>query len=328
MHEHRSNLPQLLVVVIVPTVMWLDVRSSRSDEPVSAAKATAGVMRGKAPGEVRDDNSLKMELVWCPPGFLTMEQVERIERPANEPANDIFRLADPFPPFVQKMTPVKAFISRGYWLGKYEVTQAEWRRVMPRAPWEDKENTEEGDDFPASSISWLDAMSFCRKLTKLERRAGRLSEGWEYTLPTEAQWERACRARTETKFSFGDDVSKLGEFAWFRDNCDAEHAQRVGQKKPNLWGLYDMHGNMWEWCRDNYAGKLPGGRDPDVSNESSSKVIRGGGWNGRASWCSSAFRPRTNPGGWFASYGFRVALTSVQPVKPGSGTPGDRSRPN
>ena len=202
---------------------------------------------------------------------------------------------------------------------------------MPRAPWEGKDNMEEGDDFPAGSISWFDAMDFCQKLTKLERKAGCLPDDWEYTLPTEAQWERACRARAETKFSFGDEFSSLGEYAWFRDNCGGvgeQYAHRVGQKKPNSWGLFDMHGNMWEWCRDNYAEKLPGGRDPDVSNENSSKVIRGGSWENRAFWCSSAFRPRTNPDGWFASYGFRVALTSVQRVKPRTGTRGDASRRN
>jgi formylglycine-generating enzyme required for sulfatase activity len=122
-------------------------------------------------------------------------------------------------------------------------------------------------------------------MTNLERAAGRLPAGWEYTLPTEAQWERACRARTETRFSFGDDESNLGDYAWFEDNAwnaGEEFAHRVGLKKANPWGLHDMYGNVNEWCRDYFAEKLPGGRDPEVTADGKYRIFRSGGFGATA----------------------------------------------
>src|SRR5437762_9291015 len=104
-------------------------------------------------------------------------------------------------------------------------------------------------------MSWnrpTKSVEFCRKFTQDERDAGRLPETWEYTLPTEAQWERACRAGSESRYCFGDDPAKLGDYAWIRGNASEageRYAHRVGRKKPNNWGLHDMHGNVWEWCR-------------------------------------------------------------------------------
>jgi formylglycine-generating enzyme required for sulfatase activity len=322
---HPCNQRRILLVVAI--CMWPDLKPSKSDEPAPADKLTAVSMRGKAPGDVRDDNGLKMKLVWCSPGLLTMEQVERIAEPATKSDEDDDESPNANLPgkvqFVETITPVKVLISRGYWLGKHEVTQAEWKQVMACAPWKGKHNAKEGKDFPATYIKWLDAMEFCRTLSELERKAGRMPDGWEYALPTEAQWERACRARTETAFSFGDDVVMLTDCAWFSDNCrelGEEYAHRVGQKKPNPWGLRDMHGNAWEWCRDMYERKLPGGRDPEVANRSSYRVLRGGGWVNRATHCRSAFRGQSTPDARSPTYGFRVALTSVQPAdKPEAG---------
>ncbi len=133
---------------------------------------------------------------------------------------------------------MKVFLKKGYWLGKFEVTQFEWKQVMQTEPWKGQKFTKEGADYPATFVSWDDATDFCSKLTEQERQAGRLSNDWAYMLPTEAQWERACRARTETRFSFGDDQSKLGEYAWYGVNAfDAgeQYAHRVGQKKANPW---------------------------------------------------------------------------------------------
>jgi len=294
---------------VLAAAYCLPGRQSKADEPATAADS----MLGKKPGAVRDDNLLKAKLVWCPPGSVTMEQVDVVQEQVA--TND-----DPAPKArrVKKITPVKVFVTRGYWLGKYEVTQAEWKRVMATEPWKRKEETIEADECPATYVSWDDAMAFCRTLTQQERKAGRLSDTWEYTLPTEAQWERACRARTETEFSFGDDLSQIGDFAWIQVNTSLageQYAHRVGQKRPNPWGLHDMHGNVWEWCRDDWTEKLPGGRDPEVTEQGSSRVNRGGSWTGNAAMCRSAFRGGNPPSLRIHNLGFRVALSSVPRVK-------------
>jgi sulfatase modifying factor 1 len=314
-----------LAVFVVPAIAFLSLAQANSDKLDKAPPSAADPMTGNKPGQVRDDNGLKMKLVWCPPGAVTMEDVEVNEEPAaknvDKPGNDdddpIGEPA-PQPRKTTRITPVKAFLTKGYWLGKFEVTQSEWKQVMKTEPWKGQDFAKEGADFPATYISWNDATDFCRKLTEQERRAGRLPEGWEYRLPTEAQWERACRARTETKFSFGDDESQLDEYAWFGENVRTA-AHPVGQKKPNPWGLQDMHGNVWEWCRDSYAEILPGGRDPEVNLEVATKpslrVCRGGSWCFPAAFCRSAYRNRGEADYPFVHCGLRVALGAVHPAK-------------
>ena len=145
-------------------------------------------------------------------------------------------------------------ITKPFYLSVYEVTQQQYEKVMGVRPWErktlgeDVKWAQEGPDYAANYVSSNDAVEFCRKLSE--------QEGVEYRLPTEAQWEYACRAGTTTVFSFGDDVSKLGQHAWYKNNTldlNKTYAHRVGQKLPNPWGLYDMHGNVWEWCQDWFA---------------------------------------------------------------------------
>ena len=306
------------VVFIVAAVACLPASKSKPDEAVKAAPAIADSMVGKKPGQVRDDNGLKMKLVWCPPGNVTMEQVEIVEEAVTTEDEDE---AAPKTRRVEKITPVRVLLSRGYWLGVYEVTQSKWMQVMPIGHWKGKRSTKDGADFPATFIRWDDAVDFCQKLTVREREAGRLSADWEYTLPTEAQWERACRARTETKFSFGDDELKLSDYAWFRDNVKQlreGYAHQVGQKKPNPWGLYDMHGNVWEWCRDWYQVKLPGGRDPEMTKSSPyrARVVRGGSWFDVAGNCRSIGRSGYDWPYRNHNIGFRVALSVVRQAKP------------
>ena len=316
----------VLLVSITAATGIASATGLRSDEPDRAAVATADRMRGTEPGQVRDDNGLKMKLVWCPPGFLTMEIFENIESiivPASvtaiEPRNDEFDADEvdpdekpvPKPRQTTGFTPVKVFLTKGYWLGKFEVTQSEWKQVMKTEPWRGQETTKYGADFPATFVDWNDASDFCRKLTEQEHQAGRLSDGWEYTLPTEAQWERACRARTETRFSFGNDESQSGEYAWTVDNTVSvgeAYPHRVGQKKPNPWGLHDMHGNVWEWCRDWYSDKPPGGRDPEVTERRANRVLRGGGIYRSASDCRSAYRNQHTSDWRLFDLGLRVAL--------------------
>src|SRR5213075_1862730 len=124
------------------------------------------------------------------------------------------------------------------------------------------------------TVSWRSAVEFCRLLTEQERKAGRLPPGWEYRLPTEAQWEYACRAGTQTTYSFGDDESRLADFAWYMENSHLTH--EVGQKLPNAWGLHDMHGNVCEWCSDWYQDLLGGRTDPEANDRPSFRVDRGG----------------------------------------------------
>jgi len=291
----------------------------RSDEPDRAAKPTADSMLGKESGQVRDDNGLKMKLVWCPPGIFTMQNSQVIEVPAttarqvaNDSDDDVVEESVPQPRVTTNVTQVRVFLRNGYWFGRYEVTQSEWKELMNTEPWKRQTYTKEGPDFPATWVNWEDATEFCRALTERERHAGRLPEDWAYTLPTEAQWERACRARTESSFSFGDDPLRLGDYGWFFGNsriADEKHARRVGQKKPNPWGLYDMHGNVFEWCRDVFAEKLPGGRDPEVTESGSRRVIRGGGCWSDIERCRSGNRYWRSPASRDFDLGFRVALS-------------------
>ena len=189
--------------------------------------------------------------------------------------------------------------SKPFWLGKTEVTQGQWQALMGSNPANFK-----GDDRPVETVSWDDAMEFCRKLTERERVAGRLPEGYAYTLPTEAQWEYACRAGTT-----GDYAGNLDDMGWYDKNSGST-THPVAQKQANAWGLYDMHGNVWEWCLDWYAEKLPGGSvtDPAGPSAGTDRVSRGGGWISGAGFCRSAHRYWYVPGNRFNFLGFRVSL--------------------
>ena len=133
-------------------------------------------------------------------------------------------------------------LTKPFWLGKTEITQGQFKKVMGTEPWLNQDSVQIGEDN-AASVSWNDATAFCQRLTD--------QKGESYRLPTEAEWEYACRAGTTTSWSFGDDEEQLGQYAWFRGNASGEqYVHKVGLKKPNPWGLYDMHGNAWEWCSD------------------------------------------------------------------------------
>jgi formylglycine-generating enzyme required for sulfatase activity len=206
-------------------------------------------------------------------------------------------------------------ISRGFWMGKYEVTQGEYLAVMGSNP----SNFTGDTNLPVETVSWYDATGYCAALTERERLAGRIGTNCVYRLPTEAEWEYACRGWTSTRFSYGDDpgYTNLTDHAWYWDNSGGEtHA--VGQKLPNPWGLYDMHGNVWEWCQD-WFDTYPGGIavDPQGPATGSSRVIRGGSWYGwldGARYCQSANRlGSNNPDNGYINVGFRVLLAPGQP---------------
>ena len=201
-------------------------------------------------------------------------------------------------------------LTKPFWLGATEVTQGQFKKVMGTEPWLNQDSVQIGEDNAASYVSWDDAAAFCHRLTDTDHKSGELPAGESYRLPTEAEWEYACRAGTTTAFSFGDDKSQLGEYGWFEGNAkNAEqgYAHKVGLKKPNPAGLFDMHGNVWEWCSDWYGRGFSGGTDPVGPGGGSSRVDRGGSWWGPPDFCRSAPRSNDVPSLRSSILGFRVA---------------------
>ena len=241
------------------------------------------VLPGPSQGQTWTVRDLNLEMAYIRPGTFTM----------GSPASESGRSSDEGPQ-------TQVTLTEGYWLGKTEVTQAQWEALMESIP-----SKFMGPDRPVEQVFWSDAMEFCRKLTERERSAGRLPEGYEYTLPTEAQWEYACRAGTTGQYG-GD--GNLDDMGWYRQNS-GNTTHPVGQKQANAWGLYDMHGNVWEWCLDWY-GNYPGGsvRDPTGPASGTGRVGRGGGWGSYAIGCRSAFRSGGVSGYRFNGLGFRLAL--------------------
>jgi formylglycine-generating enzyme required for sulfatase activity len=186
-------------------------------------------------------------------------------------------------------------ISKPFYLGKYEVTQAQWQAVMGNNP-----SAFTGDPTrPVENVSWEDVQEFIRRLNTKEG-------GATYRLPTEAEWEYAARAGTTTAYSFGNDKSQLSQYAWYEDTSGRQ-THPVGKLKPNAWGLYDMHGNVWEWVQDWYGPYAAGAAvDPAGPSSGSSRVYRGGSWRSGAGRCRSACRGYWPPGRRFDYLGFRL----------------------
>jgi formylglycine-generating enzyme required for sulfatase activity len=199
--------------------------------------------------------------------------------------------------------PIHEVIVPAFQIGKYPITQAQYR-VMGTNPSHFSGNPQN----PVEMVTWFDAQAFCKKLSQLT--------GKTYRLPTEAEWEYACRAGTETQFSFGDDESQLGDYAWFDGNSNSA-THPVGQKQPNPWGIYDMHGNVWEWCADqyheSYATKSDNIKengsiawaDNNITNQSS-RILRGGSWFHIPVKSRSASREKYDADDGFNDIGFRV----------------------
>ena len=215
-------------------------------------------------------------------------------------------------------TQVEVTLSHGFWMGRYEVTQGEWTRVIGALPGELNEKAGIGDDFPLYNVNYAEAQAFCAKLTELARAENLLPEGWAFRLPTEAQWEYACRAGTGTATAFGDSMARhQANFAGETEDRAVRalgSASRVGSYPANRWGLHDMHGNVWEWCRDYYHAQLPGGTDPDLREQKGvrnrdgtySRVRRGGAWIEPGWACRSACRLRYESHRRSDHIGFRV----------------------
>jgi len=280
-----------LVPIIVLSAIGIFVLGCSN--PALTAKADTD---NKEPREKRIVNAIGMEFVWIPPGTFMMGSAENVPgRRENEEQHEVT-------------------LTEGFYMQTTEVTQGQWgvvigsnwRHLLRVAAANPKGWTGFGecDACPMDSVTFGDVEDFLRKLNQREG-------GSRYRLPTEAEWEYAARAGSTTRFSFGDDDAKAGEYAWFRSNSGFK-THPVGQKKPNAWGLYDIHGNVYEWCQDWY-GDYPSGSvtDPTGPPSGTHKVYRGGAWDRRGpNYLRSAYRCRMKaPFDTFNAMGLRLVRT-------------------
>lgn len=199
------------------------------------------------------------------------------------PESDQYAMAQEFPQRRIRLT-------RGFWIGCTPVTCEQWEVCMDRIP-----RTISQKGYPVAMMMWTTAQDFTIKLTALLQEMGILEAGQSFSLPSEAQWEYACRAGTTSSWYFGDDIALLEQHAFYRDNNGFKTAP-VGQKLPNPWGLHDLYGNVYEWCLDNrygYMQQLDNTTDPVIQYDSALRVLkalRGGSWNSMADQCRSAYR--------------------------------------
>ncbi len=228
----------------------------------------------------------ELALRWCPAGTFTMGS------PVGLFKGEAGRFGDE--------TQHRVTLTRGFWMGETEVTQGLWREVMGDNP----SYFKNGDNYPVENVSWEGCQKFVQALNSRHPQAG-----MRWSLPTEAQWEYACRAGTTGAYT---GTGKLDEMGWYVGNSGA-HTHPVGQKKPNAWGLYDMHGNVYEWCADWYDDNPSGAvTDPQGPSTGSFRVLRGGSWSSPARDCRSARRGANDPGDSYTDLGLRVALLPVQ----------------
>jgi sulfatase modifying factor 1 len=222
-------------------------------------------------------SALGMELIWCPPGAFLMGPGPWKEEPAH---------------------PV--ILTKGFYLGKYEVTQEQYEKVIGTNPSKFK-----GNKLPVETISWDIAVAFCDELNKKER----IPRSWEFTLPTEAQWEYACRAGTTTAYSWGDNITP--QHANYNES-GINKTVEVGSYKPNPWGFFDMHGNVWEWCLDWFGPYSPDlAVDPMGASNGIQRVMRGGSWEGSAEGLVPTHRGYYYPNSSRYFPSFRVAFKQV-----------------
>jgi formylglycine-generating enzyme required for sulfatase activity len=246
--------------------------------------------------------SISMEMIFCPPGTFTM----------GSPTSETGRGTDE--------TQHQVTLTNGFYLGKYEVTQAQYQMVMNgnSAGLNADPSQFKGSNRPVEQASWEDAQVFLTRLNSIEQSAGRLPNGWKYVLPTEAEWEYACRAGTTTAYSWGNDInSSRANYNWDggpNDGNDSKQTVNIGQFSANPWGFFDMHGNVWEWVHDWKANYLTGAQtDPEGPASGSYRVIRGGSWHNDGSILRSAKHNNFTPSSRGYNLGFRVGFQAVKP---------------
>ncbi len=234
---------------------------------------------------------ISLEMLWCPPGrFMMGSPCDELGRSEDEEFHEVV-------------------LTQGFHIGKFPVTQKQYGALTGQMP-----SFFCGNNLPVEKVSWYDAMAFCEKLTKWEQNAGRLPEGYVFSLPTEAQWEYACRAGAASALNNKHDLETtdgdcphLNEVGWYLRNSKRT-THPVGEKKPNDLGLYDMHGNVWEWCLDWYGSYREDASDPTGPKTGSYKVFRGGSWESDSALCRSAGRAYVSPSTRNYCLGFRLIL--------------------
>jgi formylglycine-generating enzyme required for sulfatase activity len=245
----------------------------------------SGQMSTSKPGEIKAESGVEMVLL--PGGRFTMGDKSQVDAPPHQVT------VSPF------------------YIDKYLVTQEQYERVMADNPsrWKGPKN-------PVEQVRWSDAVRYCNKRSVSENlkpcydlntwQCDSTADG--YRLPTEAEWEYACRAGTETAYFFGSDASKLTDYAWMDENSGGR-PHPVGQKPPNPWGLYDMHGNVWQWCNDfykvDYYQESPE-ENPRGPKDGETKVVRGGAWKFSAESCRSGYRYNEDPGYSDVCFGYDI----------------------
>jgi formylglycine-generating enzyme required for sulfatase activity len=232
------------------------------------------------------------DLVWIPPGNFTMGS------PNEEPDRDL-----------DEGPQTQVTLTHGFWISRCEITQTQYRSVMNINP-----SLFLGDPRrPVERVSYRDATDFCQRLTLLHTQQALIPPQYAYRLPTEAEWEYACRANTQTRFSHGNDplAHDLEDYAWFNANSDSS-TQPVGSRQPNPWGLHDLHGNVLEWCLDGASSQLPGNSitNPITPPEGILRIARGGSWLHGARACRSANRDAYSESTRSSDLGFRIALAT------------------
>jgi formylglycine-generating enzyme required for sulfatase activity len=283
--------------VVVASLLWItlfrgsSMPSLSSKQGEHAAKSERPWDSGGADLRVSLGNGVSLDLIRVPKGSFIMGSTTGDKDSGERPSH-------------------RVNITRSFYLGKFEVTLAQWQAVMGKHPNYAGDNP---SDIPVGFVTWEGANEFCKKLSQHPKER---SAKHSYRLPTEAEWEYACRAGSTGKWCFGDDERRLRDYAWYAGNSDAG-VHRVGQRKPNAWGFYDMHGNAWEWCADwlsdNYyrvsPANDPRGPSDDGTTHIYGRVMRGGASDTHADEIRCAHRAAEDPANWGGlNCGFRVVM--------------------
>ena len=276
------------VVGVLVAVIGIWVVSSRQPTPVPVTPQPLSSVAPSPNQKNQVEPLTGMELVWIEGGCFQMGTTDGnvAEKPMHRVCVDEF------------------------WMGKYEVTQAQWQKVMGNNP-----SNFKGANNPVEKVSWDDAQEFLRQVNQQAGQNPPLPlPGGEFRMPTEAEWEYACRAGTQTAYSFGDDAARLGDYAWYSDNSGVQ-THPVGQKKPNGWGLYDMHGNVWEWASDwyaeNYYANSPE-KNPQGPDSGKYRLLRGGSWYNQPSYVRCADRSYNSPANRYFNIGLRLVVVGAR----------------